>query len=128
LGVCYEADFLHELVAINSTTDWWLIVSDDGWFYPSWMAEQHWQIVRLHAIALGRDIARVTNLGITGVAQANGANQIVANPIDVMEAKIVKVQSYQGDTFYGQWQDMPILGIISFILALALMRQKRRIV
>jgi apolipoprotein N-acyltransferase len=22
LGVCYEADFLHELVAINSTTDW----------------------------------------------------------------------------------------------------------
>jgi apolipoprotein N-acyltransferase len=92
------------------------------------MAEQHWQIVRLHAIALGRDIARVTNLGITGVAQANGANQIVANPIDVMEAKIVKVQSYQGDTFYGQWQDMPILGIISFILALALMRQKRRIV
>lgn len=125
LGVCYEADFLSEMSQVSGSADWWLVVSDDGWFHPSWMAEQHWQMIRLHAIALGKDIARVTNLGVTGVASAQGLSQVVATPSDAIGAKIVEVHRYQGSTPYMRWQDMPMLGVLSFILALVVMRYMR---
>lgn len=128
LGVCYEADFLHELAQVNTAINWWLIVSDDGWFYPSWMAEQHWQMTRLHAIALGRDIARVTNLGITGVAQADGKTQVAATPQDGLGAKIVTIQHYHGHTPYSRWQDLPMLGFLTFMLTLMVMQYRRRVI
>lgn len=125
MGVCYEVDFLHELARVNASVDWWLVVSDDGWFHPSWMAAQHWQMVRLHAQALGRDIVRVTNLGISGVAAGDGREQIIATPDDPIGVRVVQLTRYYGHTPYSRWQDMPLLGIMSFIFALTLMRFRR---
>jgi apolipoprotein N-acyltransferase len=125
LGVCYEADFGFEMARVSSETDWWLIVSDDGWFYPSAMAGQHWQMTRLRARELGREIVRVTNQGYTGVAHIDGSGTIAAAPDSELAGHIVQVRSYSGSTPYVRWHDMPLLGVLSFVLALVLMRWRQ---
>jgi apolipoprotein N-acyltransferase len=126
LGVCYEADFGYEMASVSADTDWWLIVSDDGWFHPSAMAGQHWQMTRLRARELGREIVRVTNQGYTGVAHTDGTGTIAASPDDDLAGHIVKVQAYSGTTPYVRWHDMPLLAVLSFILALVLTRWRAR--
>ena len=125
LGVCYEADFGFEMARVSADADWWLIVSDDGWFYPSAMAGQHWQMTRLRARELGREIVRVTNQGYSGVAHIDGSGTLVASPEDELAGHLVQVQAYAGVTPYVRWQDMPLLGLLSFILALGLMRWRK---
>jgi apolipoprotein N-acyltransferase len=121
-GVCYEADFGFEMAQVSQDVDWWLIVSDDGWFHPSAMAGQHWQMTRLRARELGREIVRVTNQGYTGVAHTDGSGTIAALPDDELAGHLVSVQPYTGSTPYVRWHDMPLLALLSFILALVLMR------
>lgn len=125
MGVCYEADFGSEMARQTAVADWWLIVSDDGWFHPSNMAEQHWQMTRMRAVELGRDIVRVTNQGISGVAHPNNTDTIVGRPDDAMAGHLVKVQTYSGTTPYVDWQEMPLLSVLSFIFALTFMRWRR---
>jgi apolipoprotein N-acyltransferase len=125
LGVCYEADFGFEMAQVSQDVDWWLIVSDDGWFYPSAMAGQHWQMTRLRARELGREIVRVTNQGYTGVAHVDGSGTVVASPDSELAGHIVPVQSYSGLTPYVRWHDMPLLGLLSFVLALVLVRWRK---
>ena len=124
MGVCYEADFVQEMARVD-TADWWLIVSDDGWFYPSAMAYQHWQMVKLHARVLGREIVRVTNQGVTGVAKINGEGTVLALPTDALGARMAQVQAYTGQTPYVRWHDMMLLGMLSFVFAFVFMRHRR---
>jgi apolipoprotein N-acyltransferase len=125
MGVCYEADFGTEMARSSAHADWWLIVSDDGWFYPSSMASQHWQMIRLRAKELGRDIVRVTNQGYSGVATVKGDAMPVASPDSPHEGHLVNVQAYQGETPYVRWHDMPLLGLLSFVLAMVIMINRR---
>lgn len=125
LGVCYEADFGYEMAGVTGETDWWLIVSDDGWFYPSAMAGQHWQMTRLRARELGREVVRVTNRGYTGIAHIDGTGTIAAFPDDFLAGHLMTVQSYSGNTPYVRWHDMPLLSILSFMFAFVLMRWQR---
>jgi len=125
LAVCYEADFGLEMAMITANTDWWLVVSDDGWFHPSAMAAQHWQMTRLRARELGREIVRVTNQGYTGIARVNGEGEVVAQPNDPLSGHLLKVQAYQGVTPYVRYRDMPLLMILSFSIAMLVMRWRR---
>jgi apolipoprotein N-acyltransferase len=86
------------------------------------MAGQHWQMTRLRARELGREIVRVTNQGYTGVAHTDGSGTIAALPDDELAGHLVSVQPYTGSTPYVRWHDMPLLALLSFILALVLMR------
>ena len=124
LAVCYEADFGLEMAIATPESDWWLVVSDDGWFHPSAMAAQHWQMTRLRARELGREIVRVTNQGYSGVARVSGDSQLVAIPTDGLAGHGVSVQAYSGETPYVRYRDMPLLMILSFSLALVFMRWK----
>jgi apolipoprotein N-acyltransferase len=125
LAVCYEADFGLEMAIVTPITDWWLVVSDDGWFHPSAMAGQHWQMTRLRARELGREIVRVTNQGYSGVARPNGEGQVVARPQDVLAGHLVSVQGYAGETPYVRYRDMPLMMLLSFSIALVFMRWRR---
>lgn len=125
MAVCYEIAFGHEMARVAERSDWLLVVSDDGWFYPSGMAAQHWQMVRLRARELGRSVVRVTNQGYTGVALPNGSAQVLAEPADPLQAHVTSVQAHAGSTPYVRWHDMPLLGLMSFVLAFAIMRQRK---
>jgi apolipoprotein N-acyltransferase len=125
LAVCYEADFGLEMAIVTPTTDWWLVVSDDGWFHPSAMAGQHWQMTRLRARELGREIVRVTNQGYSGVARVNGEGNAVATPKDALTGHLVSVQAYSGETPYVRYRDMPLLMLLSFSIAMVFMRWRR---
>ncbi|MCH9742762.1 MAG: apolipoprotein N-acyltransferase [Proteobacteria bacterium] len=125
LGVCYEADFGYEMARVSAPADWWLIVSDDGWFHPSAMAGQHWQMTRLRARELGREILRVTNQGYSGVAHVDGNGSVAASPNDPLAAHLARVQAYEGITPYVRYQDMPLLGWLSFVFALLAMRWRQ---
>ena len=125
LAVCYEADFGVEMAIVTSRTDWWLVVSDDGWFYPSAMAGQHWQMTRLRARELGREVVRVTNQGYSGIARVSGKGDVVATPKDALAGHLMSVQAYTGETPYVRYRDMPLLMILSFSIVLVFMRWKR---
>ncbi|MCL5796629.1 MAG: apolipoprotein N-acyltransferase [Gammaproteobacteria bacterium] len=125
LAVCYEADFGLEMAIVTPNTDWWLVVSDDGWFHPSAMAGQHWQMTRLRARELGREIVRVTNQGYSGVARITGEGDVVAKPLDALAGHLVSVQAYAGETPYVRYRDMPLLMVLSFSIALVFMRWRR---
>lgn len=122
LAVCYEADFGLEMARVASDSDWWLVVSDDGWFHPSAMAGQHWQMTRLRARELGREIVRVTNQGYSGVARVMGEASLLAQPTDSLAGHLVSVQSYSGQTPYVRFRDMPLLMLMSFSIVLVVMR------
>jgi apolipoprotein N-acyltransferase len=125
LAVCYEADFGLEMAIVTPTTDWWLVVSDDGWFHPSAMAGQHWQMTRLRARELGREVVRVTNQGYSGVARISGEGDVVAKPRDELAGHLVSVQAYSGETPYVRYRDMPLLMLLSFSIAMVFMRWRR---
>lgn len=125
LAVCYEADFGLEMAVVTPSTDWWLVVSDDGWFHPSAMAGQHWQMTRLRARELGREIVRVTNQGYSGIARVSGEGNVVATPKDALAGHLMRVQAYAGETPYVRYRDMPLLMLLSFSIALVFMRWKR---
>lgn len=117
VAICYEADFGHEMAQHTAATDWWLVVSDDGWFYPSHMAAQHWQMTRLRAVELGREIVRVTNQGYTGVVGVDATQRIAALPSDALAAKLVDVQAYRGETPFVRFGHLPLILLFSFTFA-----------
>ena len=100
-------------------------VSDDGWFHPSAMAGQHWQMTRLRARELGREVVRVTNQGYSGVARISGEGDVVAKPRDELAGHLVSVQAYSGETPYVRYRDMPLLMLLSFSIAMVFMRWRR---
>lgn len=108
VAICYEADFAHELAKVSALTDWWLVVSDDGWFYPSHMAAQHWQMTRMRARELGREVVRVTNQGYTGVVDVDGHAQVVAQPSDPLQAHLLTVHTYRGQTPFVRYGERPL--------------------
>jgi apolipoprotein N-acyltransferase len=50
---------------------------------------------------------------------------VAASPNDPLAAHLAQVQAYEGITPYVRYQDMPLLGWLSFVFALLAMRWRQ---
>lgn len=72
--VCYEG--VHAKKEFDVRARWMLQVSNECWFYDSCAREQHWCMLRVRAIEVGRPLLRATNWGISGCIDAYGQEKL----------------------------------------------------
>ena len=72
--VCYEG--VHAKKGFDVRARWMLQVSNECWFYDSCAREQHWCMLRVRAVEVGRPILRSTNWGISGCIDAYGREKL----------------------------------------------------
>ena len=115
LSICYETAFGEELAQLIPAADFMITVSNDAWFAHTLEPAQQLQEVRMRALELGREFARATNTGFTALIDVKGRikQDIPPYAFGVLNGE---VQPYEGETFFAQWQHLPILMIWLLIL------------
>jgi apolipoprotein N-acyltransferase len=79
--ICYEDSVTfvaREFMRQERVPDFFLNISNDGWFHGSEEHEQHFVAARFRAIECRRAIGRAVNMGVSGIIDGNG--RIVALP------------------------------------------------
>ncbi|WP_111977707.1 apolipoprotein N-acyltransferase [Algibacillus agarilyticus] len=107
-AICYEIVFPEQIRAnITSETDFILTVSNDAWFGHSVGPHQHLQIARMRALEFALPVVRVTNNGLTAIADETGG--IVAKAPQFEESVLqYKLPISRSQTPYTVWGNNPI--------------------
>lgn len=114
--ICYEVAYPDFSARQALDTDWLLTVSNDSWFGRSIGPLQHFQIARFRALETGREMARVTNNGITALIDSRGQvkSQLPQFSSGVLKAEI---QPHHGATPFMQYGSWPLWLACLFLLA-----------
>lgn len=125
--ICYEDSVPHlapqflRLQKEGRPLDFFLNISNDGWFKGSEEHEQHLVAARFRAVECRRSIARAVNMGISTVIDGNG--QIVALPgptWGTSKGVAAIVTAYipidHRWSLYGWWGDVLPLGCVAVLL------------
>jgi len=119
--ICYEAVFPQDLRTAERP-DWLLQVTNDAWFGQWTGPFQHLAQARLRAIEQGLPMARVANTGVTAMIDARG-RIVDALPFGVAGYLDVALPGGLPITPYARWGEVPVLFILTTLLALALRRR-----
>jgi len=124
LSICYEMAFGEELARTAGQARYLVTVSNDAWFANTLEPAQQVQDAQMRALELGREIARATNTGHTLVLDVKGniKARLPAYQEGVLRAK---VQPYEGETFFVQWKQTPLLTLLALAFGGILYRQWR---
>jgi len=114
LSICYEMAFGEELAKSLPKAQYLLTVSNDGWFAHTFEPAQQLQEVEMRALELGREIGRSTNTGYTAIIDVKGNIKSSIKPYE-QDILIAEIQPYQGQTFFAEWKQLPILFILSIL-------------
>ncbi|MDR9467119.1 apolipoprotein N-acyltransferase [Marinospirillum sp.] len=114
--ICYEVAYPDFSARQAVDTQWLLTVSNDSWFGRSIGPLQHFQIARFRALETGREMARVTNNGITAVLDHQGQ---IKDRLPQFQSGVLKaeIQPRTGNTpfmLFGSW---PLLLACLLLLA-----------
>ncbi|MFO1371161.1 MAG: apolipoprotein N-acyltransferase [Candidatus Competibacteraceae bacterium] len=125
VSICFEAVFGSEIRLALPEATWLVNVSNDAWFKDSTAPHQHLQIARMRALEVGRYMARATNTGISAIIDNHG--RIITHGAQ-FQAEVIRgeVQPLRGLTPYARFGDMPVVILMSILLALGLLSRWRR--
>lgn len=70
--ICYEVIFPDEVTAGSEHVQWFLNITNDGWYGDSAGPYQHFQMTRIRAIENGLPLMRVANTGISAAIDPYG--------------------------------------------------------
>ncbi len=110
--ICYEDTVPHlpRQFFAQTTPDFFVNLSNDGWFHGSEEHEQHLAIARFRAAETRRALVRSVNMGISAVIDGDGS--ILALPKENWRASkacaavfVADVPQYAGLTIYVRWGD-----------------------
>lgn len=121
--ICYEAAFGSEVRVLAAGSDLLINLSNDGWFGNSIGPHQHFQMTRMRAKEIGREIVRATNTGISAVIDHEGRIRAKAEQFraTTMRSEVVP---RTGTTPYARWGDAPLLVLCAALLATVLLRRR----
>ena len=127
VSICYESTFGAESARALGNGGLLVNVSNDAWFGDTAGPHQHFQMVRMRALELGRWVVRATNTGISAVVTPEGR---VAASIPSFEAGVLEadIPPLKGRTPYARWRDGPVLVLLALLLLIAWrVRRARRV-
>ncbi|HZQ72957.1 MAG TPA: apolipoprotein N-acyltransferase [Burkholderiales bacterium] len=125
VNICYEDAFGAEIAARARDATLLVNVSNVAWFGDSLAPGQHLQIARLRALETGRMHLAATNTGITAAIDRDG--RVLARLPQFTEGRLeLAAQGYAGVTPYLRAPDWPVLAASLALLALAVLRARRR--
>ncbi len=101
-SICYEAIFPEAFSGLSPRPDWFVNVTNDGWFGDSAGPYQHVAQLRLRAIEQGIPIARAANTGISAMIDPVG-RFIVHSPINVLSVYDVPLPKSLPPTVFSNW-------------------------
>jgi apolipoprotein N-acyltransferase len=101
-SICYEAIFPEAFSGLSPRPDWFVNVTNDGWFGDSAGPYQHLAQLRLRAIEQGVPIARSANTGISAMIDPVG-RYVVRSPINVAGFFDVGLPKPVPATLYSRW-------------------------
>ncbi|MEO6609959.1 MAG: apolipoprotein N-acyltransferase, partial [Aestuariivirga sp.] len=101
-SICYEAIFPDAFSGLSPRPDWFVNVTNDGWFGDSAGPHQHLAQLRLRAIEQGVPIARAANTGISAVIDPVG-RYVVRSSINVMDVFDVGLPKAISATVFSRW-------------------------
>ncbi len=115
--ICYEIIFFNDILD-NFKPSFIAHLTNDSWFGNSSGPYQHLAIARIRAIENGIMVARVANTGVTAVINPFGKiiDKINLNEEGKIDSPIIKAKFL---TIYQQYQHLPFLVFISFLLIIA---------
>jgi apolipoprotein N-acyltransferase len=118
--VCYEVIFQHEVMDIDNRAQWFLNVTNDGWFGNSAGPYQHLQMARIRAIENGIPLIRVANTGISAVVDPYGRmlHNLPYGERGIIDTKLPKSLSYK-DVYFLLWDwFFVVIRLLIFLLCL----------
>jgi len=125
-SICYEAIFPEAFSAISPRPDWFINVTNDGWFGDSAGPYQHVAQLRLRAIEQGIPIARAANTGISAMIDPAG-RYILRTPINVLSVFDVPLPRALEPTLFSRWgTSTPFVFPLLIILWAAYTKKRRR--
>jgi apolipoprotein N-acyltransferase len=127
--ICYEAAYpnlVRKFVENGATL--LVNVSNDAWFGNTAGARQHLMHAVMRAVENDRDLARVTNAGITALITADGR---VVDPLPMFTsgAQVWQAHTHRDRTFYtrhGDWFAIGCAILTAVILAASFINPRRR--
>ena len=116
--ICYEIVYPELVRSLGKDADYLITVSNDAWFGSSWGPHQHFQIVRMRALEMGKYLVRGTNTGITAIIDYKGE---VLSSLPQFEEGVLKGTIYttQGSTPYQKYGWWPVL-VVSFMVTIGI--------
>ena len=116
--ICYEVLYPELVRRLGKDADFLLTVSNDAWFGTSWGPDQHFEMVRMRALELGKYMLRGTNTGITAIIDHKG-NTVKLLPKfveGVLRGQILRSSGNTPYSYYGYW---PPLGGAALIIVIS---------
>ncbi len=121
--ICYESIFPQEMLG-KPRPDWFLLVTNDGWFGTFSGPYQHFAQARARSVEFGLPMVRVANTGISAMIDARGHVQI-SLPLGVSGRIDATLPPALPPTLYARTGDLPVLLLLLLgLAALALTRNR----
>lgn len=123
MNICYEDAFGEEIIPVVPDAEFLVNVSNDAWFGPRIGPEQHLQMAATRSLETGREMARVTNTGITAFIDHRG--HIVSRaPQEQASSLRGTVSHFTGTTPFVRWSNRPV--VLLCVLGLGLLLLSKR--
>jgi apolipoprotein N-acyltransferase len=117
----------------EAPVDFFVNISNDGWFNGTEEHEQHLAICRFRAVECRRSVARAVNMGISGIIDGDGRIVKIPGPTWAESKRLATVVNGivpidNRESLYARWGDwLPIACWTTFVAALLLTMRRRRI-
>ncbi|MDT8343011.1 MAG: apolipoprotein N-acyltransferase [Thermohalobaculum sp.] len=122
--ICYEAIFPDEVIPEGPRPDWFLQVTNDGWFGSYGGPQQHLAQARFRAIEQGLPLVRAANTGISAVIDPHG-RVLRALALDTHGAFDARLPAPLPPTAYARLGDAPALALVLALVFAARLRRRR---
>jgi apolipoprotein N-acyltransferase len=125
VAICYEDAYGAEQLSALPDASLLVNISNDAWFGDSIAPHQHLEIARARAAEVGRYVMRATNNGISALI-GPGGSLIATAPQFEFAALTVAATPMQGLTPYARVGNTPLVTLVTFIVGMCWLRQKKR--
>ena len=126
--ICYEIIFSGRIKPKNQRPDWFLNITNDGWYGKTSGPYQHFAKARIRAVEEGIPVVRVANTGISAIIDSLGK---IVDHIDLDEKNILDAtlpKPLAKPTFFSRFGNQIPVFFALFFLLLSIVANKKTLI